>query len=141
MRLELFGFGVVDAEGLGGDFLHLLLGLGAVVVVGGGVGDDVDHVHALDDLAEGGVLAVEVGGLVVHDEELAARRIGHHGACHGEDAAIMLEVVLAEAVVLELALDPVARAAHAGALGVAALDHEAGDDPVEDEPVVEALVH
>ena len=33
----------------------------------------------------------------------------------------------------------VAGAAHAGASGVAALNHEAGDDAVEDQAVVEAL--
>src|SRR5699024_1391224 len=51
-----------------------------------------------------------------------------------------LEVVLGETVVLELALDAVAGASHAGALGVAALNHEAGDDAVENQPVIKALV-
>ena len=37
-----------------------------------------------------------------------------------------------------IALDVVAGAADAHALGVAALDHEAGDDAVEDQPIVEA---
>ena len=48
--------------------------------------------------------------------------------------------VVDEAVLRELALDGIARAAHAGALGVAALDHEARDHPVEDQAVVEALL-
>ena len=39
--------------------------------------------------------------------------------------------------VVELGLELVARAAGAGAGGVAALDHEAGDDAVEDDAVVE----
>ena len=39
----------------------------------------------------------------------------------------------------ELTLDAVAGAADADALGVAALDHEAGDDPVEDQSVIEVL--
>ena len=77
----------------------------------------------------------------MHDEELAAGRIGHHAARHAEDAAVMLEVVLGKAVVLELALDAVAGAAHAGALRIAALYHEAGDDPVENKSVVEAAVY
>ena len=38
-----------------------------------------------------------------------------------------------------LALDGVARAAHAGAFRVTALDHEAADHPVEDQAVIEAL--
>ena len=63
-----------------------------------------------------------------------------HGTGHGEDAQLVVDVVLLPAVVGELALDAVAGAAHAGALGAAALDHEAGDDTVEDEAVIEAGV-
>ena len=50
----------------------------------------------------------------------------------------MLQIVL-EAVRGELALDAVAGTAHAGALRVAALDHKAGDDAVEDQSVVKSL--
>ena len=74
----------------------------------------------------------------MHDEELAAGAVGHHGARHTQDAALVLQLVF-EAVAGELALDGIARAAHAGALGVAALDHEAGDDAVEDHAVIKAL--
>ena len=77
----------------------------------------------------------------MHDEELAARGVGHHAAGHGQHAAGVAQVVLSEAVAGELALDGIAGAAHAGALGVAALDHEAGDDPVEDQAVVEVGGH
>jgi hypothetical protein len=42
-------------------------------------------------------------------------------------------------VLVDLVLERVARAAGAGALRAASLDHEVGDDPVEDQPVVEAL--
>ena len=52
----------------------------------------------------------------------------------------MIQVVL-EAVLGELALDAVARAAHACAVRVAALDHEAVNDPVEDEAVIKALFY
>ena len=52
----------------------------------------------------------------------------------------MGQIVL-EAVVGKLALDAVARAAHAVAVGAAALDHKALDDPVEDQAVIKALVH
>ena len=45
-----------------------------------------------------------------------------------------------DAVLQELTLDVPARAAHAGALGAAALDHEAGNDAVEDEAVIKAAV-
>ena len=39
----------------------------------------------------------------------------------------------------EFALDRLIRAAHAGALGVSALDHEAVDDAVEGQAVIETL--
>jgi len=52
----------------------------------------------------------------------------------------MDQVVLPEAVAGKLPLDGVARTAGAGALGAAALDHKAGDDPVEGEAVVEAAL-
>ena len=41
----------------------------------------------------------------------------------------------------KFALDAVAGAAHTGALGVAALNHKSGDNPVEDGAVIEALLH
>ncbi len=92
----------------------------------------VDHVHPRRDLAEHGVLAVEprrgVGG---DDEELRAVRV-RAGVGHRQRAADDL-------VVVELVLERVARAAGAGALRAAALDHEVADDPVERQAVVEAL--
>src|SRR5262249_10268068 len=58
---------------VGGD-LHLdhAVGIGDRAVVGGrALLDLVDHVHAGDDLADHGVLAVEARVLTEHDEELA----------------------------------------------------------------------
>ena len=77
----------------------------------------------------------------MHDKELASGRVGHHAASHAQNAAVMLEIVLGKAVVLELALDAIAGATHAGTLGIAALNHETGDDAVKDEAVIEAAVH
>ena len=76
----------------------------------------------------------------MHNEELATGGVGGHGAGHGQNAAAVKQLVL-EAVGTELALDAVAGAAGANALGVAALDHKAGDDPVENDAVIEALLH
>ena len=75
----------------------------------------------------------------MHDEKLAACGIWSHGARHGENAAVVLQIVF-EAVRSELALDAVTGAAHAVAVGAAALDHEAGDDAVEDQSVIKAGV-
>ena len=57
----------VGVHGDGGDFL---LHLRTVIAVGLDGGDGVHHVHAGGHLAEGGVLAVQVLGVGVHDEEL-----------------------------------------------------------------------
>ena len=130
-----FRCGVIHAEGVHRDRLHFLGGLGLVVPVGRGADDGVGGLDALDNLAEGGVLAVQMGGLLHHDEKLAAGGVGIIGPGQGENALVVLEVVV-EAVGGELAGDLVARATGAGAVGVAALDHEAGDAAVEDEPVV-----
>ena len=80
-----------------------------------------------------------MGGVLVHDEELAAG--GVHILCtgHAQHTTGVTQVVT-DAVGLELALDAVAGAAHAGAVGAAALDHEAGDDPVEDQAVIKTGV-
>ena len=135
----LVGLGVGLAERIHTDGGHLLLLEGTVVVVDLGVGDLIHDFHALGDLAEGRVLLIEMRGVLMHDEELASGGVGVHGARHGQDAALVLEIVL-KAVHKELALDAVAGAAHAGAGGVAALDHKVFDDAVEDQAVIEALV-
>ena len=109
----------VGVHGDGGDFL---LHLRTVIAVGLDGGDGVHHVHAGGHLAEGGVLAVQVLGVGVHDEELAARGVGGGGTRHAENAPLVLQIVL-DAVEKELALDAVAGAAHAGAFGAAALNH------------------
>ncbi len=63
-----------------------------------------------------------------------------HGAGHGQHAGLMDQIVLAEAVAGKLTVDLIAGAAHAGSLRAAALNHEAGDDPVEGQAVIKALV-
>ena len=131
--------GISLAESLHSDLDHLLLVQRTVGAVGLGGGDAIHDIHALDDLTEGGVLAVQMGGGLVHQEELAAGGVGVHGTGHGQNAAVVLELVL-EAVGGELAGDGVAGATHAGAVGAAALDHEAGNDAMEDQTVIIALV-
>ena len=81
-----------------------------------------------------GVEVVQEGCLSEGDEELAA--VGGEAARvgHGEDA----RVVVAE-VGVEFALEAVARAARSGACGVAGLGHEAFEDAVECDAVVESL--
>ena len=133
--------GIVHALGVHPDGADHLLDLGPVIAhAARDPGDVLGRGHALQQAAEGGILAVQIPGLAHHDEELAASGIGMHGPGHGENAQLVVDVFLLPAVVGELALDAVAGAAHAGALGAAALDHEAGDDPVEIKAVIEAGV-
>ena len=136
---ELIRLRVGLAVGVHGDGGDLLLRLGTVIAVGLDGGDGVHHVHAGGHLAEGGVLAVQVLGVGVHDEELAARGVGGGGTRHAENAPFVLQVVF-DAVEEELALDAVAGAAHTGAFGTAALDHEAGNDSVEDQTVIKMVI-
>ena len=128
---------VLHALGVHGDGLHHLGLLGLVGHhVPGLVGDAVHHVHAVHHAAEGGVLPIQMGRVLVHDKELAAGAV--HGLCpgHAQHTAGVAQVVL-HTVGGELALDAVPRAAHAGSVGAAALDHKAGDDAVEDQAVIE----
>ena len=90
--------------------------------------------------AEGSVLAVQMGRRRHHDEELAAGAVRVPWPGHGQHTGGVAQIVLGEAVAGELALDVVAGAAHAVAVGTAALDHEAGDHPVEDQAVIKAPV-
>ena len=91
-------------------------------------------------MAEGGILAVQIVGIRVHNEKLAAGAVGIHGPGHADDAALVADRVV-DAVLAELALDGPAGAAHAGPRRVAALDHEARNDPVKDRPVIKLVVN
>src|SRR5437667_172420 len=49
--------------------------------------DLVRHIHAADHLAEDGVLAVQKGRVLYHDEELRAGAVRIVGPRHGDDPA------------------------------------------------------
>ena len=121
------------------DGSDLLLLHGAVAGADSGGGNGIYHIHALGHLAEGGILTVQMLGILMHDEELGSGGIGGLAACHGQNAPLVPQVVL-DPVEEELTLDAVAGATHAGAVRTASLDHKAGDDTVEDQPVVKAVV-
>src|SRR5690606_12246790 len=94
--------------------------------------DLVDVLHAFDDLAPHGVLAVEPGGISEADEELAVAGVRVHGAGHRDGAALVL-------LRGELRLELLTRAAGAGAPRATSLGHEAVDHAMEDNAVVEAV--
>jgi len=106
--------------------------LGGLAALGAEGLNLLDGVHALDNLAEDDVLAVEPGGLGGAQEELAAVGVGA-GVGHGQDARA--GVLQLEVLVLELhAVDGLAARAVPGG-EVAALAHEVGDDAVEAGPL------
>src|SRR5690554_3917266 len=95
-----------------------------------------DFVLAADHLAEHGV--AEVTGAVVEevvvgqvDEELTGGAVAHLGAGHGNGVAIILQAVIG------FVPDRLADGALAHvAVKAAALDHEAGNHPVEDQAII-----
>jgi hypothetical protein len=93
--------------------------------------DFSNHVYPIRDLSEHRVAVVEVGLGVERDEKLRAVRIGT-GIRHRERA----RRVVAEFVV-ELVVEGVSGTAAASLGGVAALNHEAFDDAVEGNIVVQ----
>src|SRR5829696_6383296 len=95
--------------------------------------DLVDVLHAFHNLAPGRVLLVEEAGVVEADEELRIRRVRRLRARHGADAA---DVRLGIELGLEVRQ---VGAAGPGAVRAAGLGHEALDDAVEGDAVVEAL--
>jgi len=102
--------------------------LGGLAALGPEGLDLLDGVHALDDLPEDDVLAVEPGGLGGAQEELASVGVGA-GVGHGKDARA--SVLQLEVLVLELhSVDGLAASAVPGS-EVSALAHEVGDDAVE----------
>ena len=64
--------------------------------------------NAVHNMAKGGVAAVQMRGILVHDEELAAGGVRVHRAGHADDTAGVLDGV-GNAVLQELALDVPAR--------------------------------
>jgi LysR family glycine cleavage system transcriptional activator len=94
----------------------------------------IDMLHARFDHAPDGVLAVEEAGVVEADEELAVGAVGFALRAI-EQTPRTCGSRLNSAFRFGLALG----AAHAGAGRIAALRHEAGDDAVEDDAVIEAF--
>lgn len=119
---------LLDLDGLDNNWLSW-----AVHAVSGGGCDGCNDLLRLriSNLTEDGVSVVQVWGWSHSDEELGTigtrARISHSQ----EEWAIEAELWV------ELILELVARAATAGAGWVAALNHEAVDDAVEDRTVVE----
>ncbi len=95
--------------------------------------DRAEHVVALEEVPEDRVRAVQPRCGVEGDEELRAVRAGP-GVGHRQEASLV------EGEVRDyLVVEPVAGPARAGPRRVAGLGHEALDDPMERDAVVEAV--
>src|SRR5258708_4587877 len=103
-------------------------------------GDVVDHVYAFGGggkyrVAEVAARVIEKFVVLQIDEKLRGGTVDVVGARHGERAAFVLETVV------RLVLDGRLRALLRHVLGkAAALDHEAGNDPMEDRAVEEFVL-
>jgi len=137
---SFFRLRIIHAEGIDSHSLHDLRFHGTIAEIGACGGDLVYHIKSLDDLSKSRVSAVQMGTGLMHDEELGACGVRMHGSGHGQDARCVSQIVL-DAVLGELSLDGVARSAGSGALGAAALNHEAVDNAVEIQSVIETLLH
>lgn len=78
------------AEGIYCHMLHNLRLQRTVAIVRAGIGDLVDRLHAFDHLAKGGIAAIQMGGVLVHDEELGAGGVIGLRSCHGQNALRVL---------------------------------------------------
>ena len=96
------------------------------------------HFNALGHLAKGRVLAVQIGALSTMMKNWLPAELGRWERAMEMHAGGVLQVVFESHWHGKLALNAVAGAAHAGALRVAALNHKAGDHPVEDSAVIES---
>ena len=79
-------------------------------------------------MAEPGILTVQKRGIGLDNKELAAGAIIVIGARHGYGDPDVGDIVF-HAILGKFALDGLVGAAGAVALGIAALDHKAVDDP------------
>ena len=136
---QLGGLGIGFALGIHHDGSDLLVFHRTVIAAGLGLCNGIHHFHAGSDLAECSILAVQMLGILVHDEELRTCGVGGLASGHGQDTTLVLQVIL-DAVEEELALDAVAGATHAGAVGAATLDHKAGNHAVEDQAVIVVVI-
>ncbi len=94
----------------------------------------VDDIHALDDAAKNGVLAIKVGLGAMSNKELAA--IGIRASVgHGDDPRLVGERIAAY-----LIGKLIAGATRASAGRIAALDHKVADHAMELEAIVETLL-
>ena len=111
---------------------------GAIIRISCDHSHTLDHSHARVDATKYGVLVVKGRKGLERDVELAGVGVRLAGVGHGNDAGSRVLQVPSDLVFELAAVDAFAPAARPG--GVATLDHEVADDPVENRAVVVAGV-
>jgi hypothetical protein len=104
----------------------------AIIRIGFYLGNFVNNVHAVDNLAKDRMFAVEEVVVDKIDEELTSSGIWP-GVCHRDCTPIILVFVR------KLVLDDITRPAPAGAGWITPLDHKSIDHPVEYYTVIIAF--
>lgn len=69
-KLHFLRLGIGFSEGVHGNRFHHLIIERSVAVIGGSFRDFVHDIHPFDYLAEGGIAAVKMRRILMHDEEL-----------------------------------------------------------------------
>ena len=137
-RLKLVDLRLITFECLGfvahannGHRLHGDLVVGTITRAARRVRDRIRHVLPFDDAAENTMPVVQMRRRRHGDEELAAIGAGTRVGHRKHAGSVVLERRF------KLVGELVAGAATTGAFGIAGLDHEAGNDAVENDPVIE----
>jgi hypothetical protein len=108
-----------------------------ILIVGPSIAYLINHLHTADDLSKDGVLSIQVRSGRQSDEELAPvcawPTVGH-----GEDALAGVNKRIIKLVLKAPAEDRLASTSRTG--GIATLDHEVGNDAMEDDTIVFASV-
>ena len=101
--------------------------------------DRIHNIHSLCYITKGSILAVQKFAVFMDNEELGAGAVIIVGASHGNGTTGMGQGIVI-AVVGELTYDGFIRSARSVAVGVATLHHEALNDSVEGQTVIEAAM-
>ena len=90
-------------------------------------------------MTKGCILAIQESTVLMDDEELGRSAVRVIGTCHGDDTSHMRNIIF-HTICRELTFDGLLRTAGSVSIGIAALDHESGDDAMESQTIVEAFI-
>ena len=91
---ELVGFRISLTLGVNSDRNNFLLFNRTITRQSLSGSDCIYNFHTGGYLAESGILTVQMLGILMHDEELAAGTVGRLASCHTQYAALVTQVML-----------------------------------------------